>query len=117
VVRVRNQDSSPQLLIPNKSLIEEMGEYSVYLAKDSVMGGPADTARSGHAVKGNHGLFAFQKRVQTGVTIGSNVIIKKGIIEGDKIVVDGVQSLHNGSQIASSDQRPSGKTGIQPPIK
>jgi len=117
VVRVRNQDSSPQLLIPNKAVIEEMGEYSVYLAKDSVMGSPADTARSGHEVKGNHGLFAFQKRVQTGVTIGSNVIIKKGIREGDKIVVDGVQLLHNGSQIASSDQRPSGKKGTQPAIK
>jgi membrane fusion protein (multidrug efflux system) len=117
VVRVRNQDSSPQLLIPNKAVIEEMGEYSVYLAKDSVMGSPADTARSGHEVIGNHGLFAFQKRVQTGVTIGSNVIIKKGIREGDKIVVDGVQLLHNGSQIASSDQRSSGKTGTQPAIK
>ena len=49
----------------------------------------------------NHGLFAFQKKVQPGVTIGSNVIIKNGIKEGDKIVVDGVQSLHNGSQIAT----------------
>jgi membrane fusion protein (multidrug efflux system) len=117
IVRVRNQDSSPQLLIPNKAVIEEMGEYSIYLAKDSVMVSPADTARTAHGLKGNHSLFAFQKRVQTGVTIGSNVIIKKGIKEGDKIVVDGVQSLHNGSQITSSDHRPSGKTGIQPAIK
>jgi RND family efflux transporter MFP subunit len=117
VVRVRNQDSSPQLLIPNRAVIEEMGEYSVYLAKDSVLGSTADTSRSGHSVQGNHGLFAFQKRVQTGVTVGSNVIIKKGIREGDKIVVDGVQSLHNGSQIASSGPRSSGKTGTPPTIK
>jgi membrane fusion protein (multidrug efflux system) len=117
VVRVRNQDSSPQMIIPNKAVIEEMGEYSVYLAKDTVMMNSADTARAAHALKGNHGLFAFQKKVQPGVTIGSNVIIKKGIREGDKVVVDGVQSLHNGSQITSSDQRPSGKTGTQPVIK
>src|ERR1035437_7312577 len=117
VVRVRNQDSSPQLIIPNKAVIEEMGEYSVYLAKDTVMISSADTARKAHALKGNHGLFAFQKKVQPGVTVGSNVIIKNGIKEGDKIVVDGVQSLHNGSQIASSDQRSSGKTGTQPVIK
>ena len=117
IVRVRNQDSSPQLLIPNKAVIEEMGEYSIYLAKDSVMMSPTDTAKTANGLKGIHGLFAFQKRVQTGVTIGSNVIIKKGIREGDKIVVDGVQSLHNGSQIASSDQRSSGKTGTKPVIK
>ena len=117
VVRVRNQDSSPQLIIPNKAVIEEMGEYSVYLAKDTVMMSSADTARTAHALEGNHGLFAFQKKVQPGVTIGSNVIIKKGIREGDKVVVEGIQSLHNGSQIASSDQRPSGKTGTQPVIK
>jgi RND family efflux transporter, MFP subunit len=117
VVRVRNQDSSPQLIIPNKAVIEEMGEYSVYLAKDTVMISSADTARKAHALKGNHGLFAFQKKVQPGVTVGSNVIIKNGIKEGDKIVVDGVQSLHNGSQIAASDQRSYGKTGTQPVIK
>jgi RND family efflux transporter MFP subunit len=117
VVRVRNQDSSPQIIIPNKAVIEEMGEYSVYLAKDSVMLGQADSSKAARALKGNHSLFAFQKKVQPGVTIGSDVIIKKGIREGDKIVVDGVQSLHNGSQITSSLQRTSGKTGTQPVIK
>jgi membrane fusion protein (multidrug efflux system) len=105
------------LIIQNKAVIEEMGEYSVYLAKDTVMISSADTARKAHALKGNHGLFAFQKKVQPGVTVGSNVIIKNGIKEGDKIVVDGVQSLHNGSQIAASDQRSYGKTGTQPVIK
>jgi membrane fusion protein (multidrug efflux system) len=106
------------MIIPNKAVIEEMGEYSVYLAKDTVIMSSADTtARTAHELKGNHGMFAFQKKVQPGVTIGSNVIIKKGIREGDKVVVDGVQSLHNGSQIASSDQRSSGKTGTQPATK
>ena len=118
VVRVRNQDSSPQIIIPNRAVTEEMGEYSVYLAKDTVMMSSADTSKTAHALKGNHGLFAFQKKVQPGVTIGSDVIIKKGIREGDKVVVDGVQSLHNGSQIASSDQRSSGKPeGTHPVIK
>jgi RND family efflux transporter MFP subunit len=106
VVRVRNQDSSPQMLIPNKAVVEEMGEYFVYIAKDSVMGNSTAKAKGAPALAGGHSLFAFQKKVQTGVTIGSNVIIKKGIREGDKIVVDGVQSLRNGSQIATSQQHP-----------
>ncbi|MGD0582629.1 MAG: efflux RND transporter periplasmic adaptor subunit [Bacteroidales bacterium] len=106
IVRVRNQDSSPQLLIPNKAVVEEMGEYFVYVAKDSVMGNSTAKAKGAPKLADVHSLFAFQKKVQTGVTIGSNVIIKKGIREGDKIVVDGVQSLRNGSQIATSQQHP-----------
>ena len=50
-------------------------------------------------------MFAFQKKVQLGAVIAPNVIIKKGINEGDKIVVEGVQSLHNGSQIMQSEKR------------
>jgi membrane fusion protein (multidrug efflux system) len=111
VVRVRNQDSSPQMLIPNKAVVEEMGEYFVYIAIDSVMVNSPDKAKGANALNGGHGLFAFQKKVKPGVTIGSNVIIKKGIHEGDKIVVDGVQSLRNGSQIAQSQQRPDAHGG------
>jgi RND family efflux transporter MFP subunit len=106
VVRVRNQDSSPQLFIPSKAVVEEMGEYFVYIAKDSVMANSSEKGKGTPSLNGNHLLFAFQKKVRPGVTIGSNVIIKSGIREGDKIVVDGVQSLRNGSQIATSQQHP-----------
>ncbi len=37
VVRVKNQDSVQQMVIPNKAVVEEMGEYFVYVAKDTVM--------------------------------------------------------------------------------
>ena len=79
-----------------------MGEYFVYLVKDSVIASPDDGTQS---AKKNHALFAFQKKVLLGTTIAPNVIIKKGINEGDKIVVEGVQSLHNGSQIMQSEKR------------
>ncbi|MGD0754321.1 MAG: efflux RND transporter periplasmic adaptor subunit [Bacteroidales bacterium] len=111
VVRVRNQDSSPQLIVPNKAVVEEMGEYFVYIAKDSVMGNSSVKGTGAPLLNGGHSLFAFQKKVQTGVTIGSNVIIKKGIREGDRIVVDGVQALRNGSQISQSQQRPAAPDG------
>ena len=105
VVRVHNQDPAPQLLIPNKAVVEEMGEYFVYVAKDTVMAGSADTTRERSAAGGKGGSFAFQKKVQLGATIGPNVIVKNGITGGDRIVADGVQSLHNGSQIAPSGDR------------
>jgi RND family efflux transporter MFP subunit len=105
VVRVHNQDAAPQLLIPNKAVVEEMGEYFVYVAKDTAMTGSRDTTRERSAARQDHGSFAFQKKVQLGATIGPNVIVKNGINEGERIVADGVQSLHNGSQIAPSEDR------------
>ena len=110
VVRVHNQDPTPQLVIPNKAVVEEMGEYFVYVAKDSVMENISNT--SGQHLPGTHPhLFAFQKKVQLGAILGPNVIIKDGIKEGDIIISDGIQSLHNGSPIAPSGDRAPAQTG------
>ncbi|MFZ1977382.1 MAG: efflux RND transporter periplasmic adaptor subunit [Bacteroidota bacterium] len=110
VVRVHNQDPTPQLVIPNKAVVEEMGEYFVYVAKDSVTANSGDAAGDRPAAKDPR-LFAFQKKVQLGAILGPNVIIKNGIEEGDVIVSDGIQSLHNGSPIAPSADRTSAQTG------
>jgi membrane fusion protein (multidrug efflux system) len=104
VVQVHNLESSPQLLIPGAAVVEEMGEYFVYVAKDSVNVIQGETGNSPQQGKKNLALFAFQKKVRIGATIGPNVIVKEGIKEGDKIVVDGVQSLHNGSQISQKEK-------------
>jgi RND family efflux transporter MFP subunit len=105
VVRVHNQDPAPQLLIPNKAVVEEMGEFFVYVAKDSAPGSTGDTAKDHASGTPKGGSYAFQKKVQLGATLGPNVIIRNGIAEGEKIVADGVQSLHNGSQIAPAPDR------------
>lgn len=98
VVRVHNQESAPQVVIPNKAVVEEMGEYFVYAAKDTMMDHPGDQASPrGRA------MIAVQKKIQPGVVIGPNIVVKNGISDGDSIVVDGVQSLHNGSFITASD--------------
>ena len=110
VVRVQNQDSTAQLVIPNKAVVEEMGEYFVYVAKDSMMN-TGDKAGDSPAAKGDPRLFAFQKKVQLGAILGPNVIIKSGINEGDNIVADGIQSLHNGSSIMPSGDRSSEQVG------
>jgi membrane fusion protein (multidrug efflux system) len=44
-----------------------------------------------------------------GQTIAPNVIIKNGIHAGDRIVVDGVQSLHTGSLIDISKKTGAGR--------
>jgi membrane fusion protein (multidrug efflux system) len=105
VVRVHNQDPAPQLIIPNKAVVEEMGEYFVYVAKDTVPPGSGDTTKERSAAGQTSGSYAFQKKVQLGATLGPNVIVKNGVNEGERIVADGVQSLHNGSPIAPSENR------------
>lgn len=108
VVRVHNQDMGPQLVIPNKAVVEQMGEYFVYVAKDSVLKISPDSLKKNPKAKpGNPkkpALFAAQKKVQTGQTIGPNIIIKSGIKAGDRIVVDGIQSLHDGSKITTANK-------------
>jgi len=108
VVRVRNQDSTPQIIIPNKAVVEQMGEYFVYIAKDTTMSSDTSTHHSG---KVKQGLFAFQKKVMPGEVVGPNIIIKAGLDEGDKIVSDGVQSLHDGSPITTANKRPPAQPG------
>ncbi len=112
VLRVRNVDSTPQILVPSKAVVEQMGEYFVFMAKDTVMAAK-DTAskKQDHQPEERRGLFAFQRKVKTGETIGANVIIKSGIAEGDRIVIDGVQALHDGSQITTANVVPPAQPG------
>lgn len=125
VVRVHNQETSPQMVIPARAIVEQMGEYFVYIAKDTIMhsaaeegskSGAADakSSSSGDAQKTAASdttqhkgprLTAIQVRVETGQTIGSNILIKSGLKAGDKIVVDGVQALHDGSPITTENRQ------------
>jgi membrane fusion protein (multidrug efflux system) len=138
VVRVHNQDEKPQIVVPSRAVVEQMGEYFLFVAKDTIMKekapgagggsvsseaatqkGPADskggdtkTADGGKATDTveTPKLRAFQRKVQLGQTIGPNVVIKSGINVGDSIVVDGVQAIHEGSRInASPAKQPGGQ--------
>jgi membrane fusion protein (multidrug efflux system) len=115
-----------------------MGEYFLYLARDTIL--KTHSADSAAGKKGDDTgdkkdgdsaskkgadtvatpkLRAFQVKVQLGQTIGPNVIIKSGIHVGDRIVVDGVQSIHEGSAINASSKQPgrSDSTGTGNPIR
>ncbi len=113
VVREHNQDTSPQMLIPGKAVVEQMGEYFVFVAKDTMMARKSDTAQKKEAdtAQPRLTLRAFQKKVQVGQILGENQVIKSGIADGDRIVVDGVQAIHDGSEINAS--APSGKSGAK----
>jgi RND family efflux transporter MFP subunit len=115
-VRVHNQDAAPQLVIPGKAVVEQMGEYFVFVVKDTIISHHGDSTKKQEAdtvAQEGPKLYAFQKKVQLGQTIGANVIVKSGINEGERIVIDGVQSLHEGSQVNAGNKKPEGSNGTR----
>ncbi|NSL88124.1 efflux RND transporter periplasmic adaptor subunit [Chitinophaga solisilvae] len=78
VLRVLNEQSGERLIIPYKAITEQMGEFFVFLAKDSV---------------------AAQQKVHLGPKIGDRIVIMDGIQAGDKVIVEGFQRLRDGGKI------------------
>ena len=74
-LNVLNDNSGMQLQVPFKAIVEQLGEYFIFIAE-------------GNKVK--------QVRVTLGPQVNSKVIVLKGLEEGESIVVDGVQKLHDG---------------------
>lgn len=79
IVRVKTDAATESLLIPYKAVIESLGEFMVYVIADN--------------------STVNQRQVVLGRQIDNNVIVKDGLKVGESIVVEGVQSLHEGSKI------------------
>lgn len=78
-VRVKNTASAQSVIIPYKAVTEQLGEYYVYV--------PGDSNK------------VSQRKIVPGKQLGRNVIIKEGLKAGEKIVVEGVQNLHEGTKV------------------
>jgi len=88
-VRIATNNTALSILIPYKAVTEQLGEYFTYVVGDS------------NKVK--------QQKVELGPQIGGNVVIRSGLQPGDKIVVEGVQNLHQGSVITTTPLQPQKK--------
>ncbi len=78
-VRVKNNGAAPSLLIPAKAIIEQMGEYFVFVVGDSSK--------------------VAQRKITRGAFINDKIIVKDGLQEGEKIVIEGVQKLKEGAKV------------------
>jgi RND family efflux transporter MFP subunit len=102
-IRVRNTDTTQQILVPGKAIVEQMGENFVFVAKDTLIAS-ADTANKKGTAPAGPSLHAVQKKVVLGQVIADKVIVKSGVQAGDNVIVDGVQKLHDGSLIVTGAQ-------------
>ncbi|MEO5682248.1 MAG: efflux RND transporter periplasmic adaptor subunit [Chitinophagaceae bacterium] len=81
-VRVKNNGNSQSLLIPAKAVMEQMGEYFVYVVGDSSK--------------------VVQRKIVTGQVISDKIMVKSGLEENEKIVIEGVQKLRDGTVVQLS---------------
>lgn len=78
-VRVKNTASKNATIIPHNAVYEQLGEFSVFLVGDSSK--------------------VHQQKVQLGAPIGDSIIVEGGLKVGDKVVVQGIQNLHEGTEV------------------
>lgn len=77
-LNVLNAESGNRVQIPYKSVTEQMGEFFVFVAQDTI---------------------AKQRKVTLGPRVGSNVVVMNGLDAGEKIITEGFQRLRDGGKI------------------
>ena len=97
LVRVRNQDTSMQIMVPGRAIIEQMGEYFVYVAKDTLI--PPSGSGTDPNAKAVSSLHAIQRKVMLGPSVADRVIIRGGLNPGEQVIVDGVQRMRDGADV------------------
>ncbi len=90
-LRLKNVNSKNTVVIPYNAVTEQLGEYFVYV--------PGDSSK------------VSQRKIVLGNQVGGNIIIKEGLKEGEKIVVEGIQNLREGAVITTAPPQQ------QPPAK
>jgi len=78
-VRVKNTATKNATIIPHIAVNEQLGEFSVFVVGDS--------------------SIVHQQIVELGTAIGDSIIVKEGLKDGEKIVVQGIQNLHDGAVV------------------
>jgi RND family efflux transporter MFP subunit len=78
VVKVLNQNSGERIIIPYKAVNEQMGEYFVFVSKDTV---------------------AKEYKVTLGPKLGNDIVVLNGLQQGDKVITEGFQRLRDGGKI------------------
>jgi len=74
------------VVIPHKAVGEQLGEFYVYVTQ-------GDTA-------------VTQRKIVLGKQVGTGIIVRDGLKEGDTIVTEGIQSLREGSAVTIAQPQP-----------
>ncbi len=73
-VRAKHDAGDSSLLIPYKAVVEQLGEYFVFVVNNS---------------------RAIQHKVSLGTKISDKIVVRSGLQQGDSVVTEGVQKLRD----------------------
>jgi membrane fusion protein (multidrug efflux system) len=78
------------VIIPYKAVVEQMGEYFVFISKDTT---------------------AEQRKIHLGPRLRDQIVVLDGVNAGDKVITEGFQRLRDGGKIdtAAKQQPPAAK--------
>lgn len=85
-VRLFHANGNNAILIPNKAVTEQMGEFFVYTVTDS--------------------STVTQTKIKLGTTIRDKVVVSEGLQSGQKIVTEGLQRVKEGAKIQTGSATP-----------
>lgn len=91
VLQVLNSESGDHVIIPYKAVIEQMGEFFVFVSKDTI---------------------AEQRKIHLGPRLRDRIVVLDGVNAGEKVITEGFQRLRDGGKIdtaAAKQQPPAGK--------
>ncbi|MGF7039527.1 efflux RND transporter periplasmic adaptor subunit [Mucilaginibacter lappiensis] len=102
VLRVLNGQSGNRVQIPNKAVTEQMGEFFVFVTRDTTV---KDTAGD-KTIKDRRDTIAKQVKVKLGPRVNTDIVVMDGIKAGDNVVTDGFQRLRDGGRITLGGSGP-----------
>lgn len=88
VLQVLNDQSGDHVIIPYKAVVEQMGEYFVFVSKDTT---------------------AEQRKIHLGPRLRDQIVVLDGVNAGEKVITEGFQRLRDGGKIdtaAAKQQQP-----------
>jgi RND family efflux transporter MFP subunit len=104
-LKVLNNQSGNRVIIPYKAVTEQMGEFFVFVTKDTTMRSKADTTKM------ERDTIALQKKVKVGPRLNDNVVIMDGIKQGDKVITEGFQRLRDSGKVTLGPLKPAPAAG------
>jgi RND family efflux transporter MFP subunit len=93
-LKVLNNKSGNRVIIPYRAVTEQMGEFFVFVVKDTTMKSKADTTKM------KRDTIALQRKVTVGPRLTDKIVIMNGINAGDKIITDGFSRLRDSGRVA-----------------
>ncbi len=95
-IKVQNKQANKAVVIPNKAVTEQMGEFFVYVIEK-------DTAH--------------QHKVTLGPVIGKNIVVLDGLQPGEVFAFDGIQKLRDNVPVLDASKMPPPDAAAKYPSK